>query len=309
MRSRAILMLGLAILFGAASIVLVRQWLATQVTPVAAAPVTRTVVVARVALNFADRLTPVNLREEEWPLNIVPAGAFAHVSDIAGTDQNRVVLRPIDQGEVVLASKVSGQGGRATLSTVIDNSMRAYTIRVNEVSGTAGFVLPNDRVDILLTRHPEGAQDPITDVLLQNVKVLAVDQQSSQSQDKPVVARAVTVLVTQEQAQKLTLAADVGSLTLALRNEADAVATTARTIAVKDLRIGEANTPAAAPTAAPAPVVVPRAPRADPFAKVEVTRGIQSQTVEVSREGGGAPGVARAVKSRQPASAVPSTGG
>jgi pilus assembly protein CpaB len=308
MRARAILMLGLAILFGAVSIVLVRQWMASQVQaprPVAAAE-TKSVVVAQLALRFGDRLTNANLREAEWPVAIVPPGAFEHVSDLTGAGENRVVLYPIGVGEPVLGTKVSGQGGRATLSTVIDKDMRAYTISVNEVSGTAGFVLPNDRVDILLTRHADGQADPITDVLLQNVKVLAIDQLVNEKNDKPVVVRSVTILVTQEQAQKLTLAVTVGSLTLVLRNESDSTATEARTISVKDLRVGEANTPAPPTPSAATPVVERiQAPKVDPLAKVEVFRGVQSSVVEVNREGGG-PAVARA---RPRSAAGSSTGG
>jgi len=312
MRARALFMLGLAILFGVVSIVLVRQWMASQV-PATPAPTvaeqTKTVVVAQVALKFGDRLTNANLREAQWPTAIVPAGAFEHIADLTAAGENRVVLYPIDAGEPVLGTKVTGQGGRASLSTVIDKNMRAYTISVNEVSGTAGFVLPNDRVDILLTRHPEGSQDPITDVLLQNVRVLAIDQLSNEKNDKPIVGRAVTILVTQEQAQKLTLAVTVGSLTLVLRNESDAVATNARTISVKDLRMGEANNPAppvAAPAAAPAPTpVVERtpAPKVDPLARIEVFRGVQSSVVEVNGEGGG-PAIARA-KARTAAGSTP----
>ena len=311
MRARALFMLGLAILFGVVSIVLVRQWMASQVVPPtpAVAEQTKTVVVAQVALKFGDRLTNANLREAQWPAAIVPAGAFEHMSDLTAAGENRVVLYPIDAGEPVLGTKVTGQGGRASLSTVIDKDMRAYTISVNEVSGTAGFVLPNDRVDILLTRHPEGQTDPITDVLLQNVRVLAIDQLSNEKNDKPIVGRAVTILVTQEQAQKLTLAVNVGALTLVLRSESDATAINARTISVKDLRVGEANNPAppvAAAAPAPTPVVERTpAPKVDPLARIEVFRGVQSSVVEVNREGGG-PAVARA---RPRTAAGSSTGG
>jgi pilus assembly protein CpaB len=171
---------------------------------------------------------------------------------------------------------------------------------VNEVSGAAGFILPNDRVDILLTRHPEGQQDPITDVLLQNIKVLAINQLANQKTDQPVVGHAVTIEVTQEQAQKLTLAATVGSLTLVLRNESNSTATDAHTVSVKDLRVGEANTPAAAAAPTPTPVVVERtpAPKVDPMARVEVFRGVQSSVVEVNRDAGGSTARARPSSAR-----------
>src|SRR5260370_30738728 len=131
MRARAILMLGLAILFGAVSIVLVRQWMASQVQaprPVAAAE-TKSVVVAQLALRFGDRLTNANLRQAEWPTAIVPPGAFEHLSDLTGPGENPVVLYPIGVGEPVLGTKVSGQGGRATLSTLIDTDIPPSTTR------------------------------------------------------------------------------------------------------------------------------------------------------------------------------------
>jgi pilus assembly protein CpaB len=314
MRARAVFMLGLAILFGVISIILVRQWMASQVTAPAPAVAeqTKSVVVAQVPLKFGDRVTNANLREAQWPVAIVPASTFEHIADLTAGGESRVVLYPIAAGEPVLESKVTGVGGRATLSTVIDKDMRAYTISVNEVSGAAGFILPNDRVDILLTRHPEGQPDPITDVLLQNIKVLAINQLANQKTDQPVVGHAVTIEVTQEQAQKLTLAATVGSLTLVLRNESNSTATDARTVSVKDLRVGEANTPAppaAAPAPAPTPVVVERtpAPKVDPMTRVEVFRGVQSSVVEVSRDAGGP--TARARPSSARTAAGSSSGG
>jgi pilus assembly protein CpaB len=120
--------------------------------------------------------------------------------------------------------------------------MRALTIRVNDVLGVAGFILPGDRVDILLTREI-GKNRPITDLLLQNVKVLGIDQEASEDKEKPKVARAVTLEVTPRQTQKLTLATEVGTLSLALRNRQNAEAYPARTITVDDLKASEVNDP------------------------------------------------------------------
>jgi len=121
-----------------------------------------------------------------------------------------------------------------------------------------------------------------TDILLQNVSVLAIDQDSSDRADKPVVARAVTLEVTPEQAQKLTLASSVGTLSLALRNVANAEAIKARTIGLSDLRIGEANVPPpveAKPPPAPTPV-------ADTPPSVSIVRGTAMSQYEVVRESG-----------------------
>lgn len=139
---------------------------------------------------------------------------------------------------------------RATLSSLIGEDRRAITIRVNDVLGVGGFVLPGDRVDILLTRAAVN-ETPATDVLLQNVRVLGIDQEASDKKDTPMVARAVTIEVTPEEAQRITLGTQVGTLSLALRNAADGASAKVRTISLHDLhpeaapiraRIGEAGT-------------------------------------------------------------------
>src|SRR3712207_1102010 len=111
----------------------------------------------------------------------------------------------MEENEPLLKAKVTGPGQRASLAAVIDPGMKAMTVRVNDVNGVAGFVLPGERVDILLTRTME-KNESWTDVLLQNVKVLAADQSADDRADKPSVAKAVTLEVSTAQAQKLTLA-------------------------------------------------------------------------------------------------------
>jgi Flp pilus assembly protein CpaB len=204
----------------------------------------------------------------DWPAGAVPEGSFKSIDDIlgkkeaakketgetaaGGKEQNReiparVVLRTIEVNEPILKSKITGFGGRASLSTLIAPGMRATTIRVNDITGVAGFVLPGDRVDILLTRDPAGGGQRSrganlqTDVFLQNMKVLAIAQDANEDRNKPAVVKAVTLEVTPTQAQKLTLAQKLGSLSLALRhvNTVDAIAL--QSIKARDLRVGEAN--------------------------------------------------------------------
>src|SRR5438128_2732198 len=177
------------------------------------------VVTAKTLLNYGDRIAPANLQVVDYPIQSVPAAAFSKIEDIAAPGEERVALRTIVPGEPVLASRISGKGGRATLSTMIDKGMRAITIAVNDVKGVAGLIQVADRVDVLLTRNDHSQ----TDVLLQNVKVLGIDQQATDDdkkdkKDKPVVAKAVTLEVSTEDAQKLTLGSSIGSLSLALRN-------------------------------------------------------------------------------------------
>lgn len=272
MRQRAILMLGLAVVLGIAAVFLLRGFI-TRNAPTAQA--TGSVVVAKVALNFGDDLTPQNLIAVPWPAESVPVGAFGSVGQMLPTGVKRVALQPIVKGEPVLLSKVSGPGGRATLSAVIHPGYRAMTIGVNDVLGVAGFVLPGDQVDIMLTRRGEST----TEILLQGVRVLGIDQDANQQKDKPVVAHAVTLEVTPEQAEKLTLAATVGTLSLALRKMGNDEEVATKPVGLGDLR-ASIDQSAKAASSSPQPVV-------DTTASVRILRGVTPTEYEVGIVGNG----------------------
>ena len=246
MKSRAFWMLGLALVLAGTAVFLARGWIENQPirTAVAAPKATRIVVAGR-RLDFGAIIRKEHLRVIAWPSEAVPVGAFTSIGLLVREKDHRVALRRIEANEPVLKSKVSGFGGRASLSATIAKEMRAATIRVNDVDGVAGFILPGDRVDILITRHPitggkvkrgRSNRNIITDILLQNVKVLAVDQEADESKNKPTVARAVTLEVTPEQVQILVLAQQVGKLSLALRNVSNANPTKTKTVTMSDLR-------------------------------------------------------------------------
>lgn len=278
MNTRALVMLGVAVGLGGVAVVLARSVIqapAPQV-PVAAAPAPElpNVVVAKGALAFGKKLTASDLKIVPWPADAVPAGAFSSVDQLTA-DGGRVVLRALEPGEPVLPNKISGPGGRATLSTLIAGEMRAVTIRVNDVNGVAGFVLPGDRVDVMMTRDRD-PENPVNAIILQNVKVLGVDQEISERKDTPIVARAVTVEVTPEEAQKLTLGSTVGSLSLALRHHTDGDAPAARPVGLSDL---------VAPPSAPLSDA-PAAVAAAPAYTVRVVRGTAQEEVSVSRDPG-----------------------
>ncbi|MBZ9734398.1 Flp pilus assembly protein CpaB [Mesorhizobium sp. CA18] len=225
MRANTLIMVVLAGIFGVLAVVLVNIWLAGQRNALAQANGVQaaTVVVAAVPLKFGDALSADNLREIAWPAGAVPAGAFKTVKEAMAGNGARQALQTISANEPVLATKITGPGQRATLSAVLDEGMKAVSIRVNDVLGVAGFVFPGDRVDILLSRSVrdnEGADKSFVDVLLQSVKVLAVDQIADATKDNPTVVKAVTVEVSTKDAQKLTLAAGAGQLSLALRQAA-----------------------------------------------------------------------------------------
>jgi pilus assembly protein CpaB len=290
MKLRAFVMLGLAALLGVVAVYLAQGWIESQTKHVAA-PEDKlnltTVVIAKRPLKLGDEITREFLQEVPWPANAVPQDSFRKMDELvkAGSEA-RVALRSIQVNEPILKSKITGFGGRATLSTLIEKEMRGFTIRVNDVIGVAGFIMPGDHVDVLLTRT-RSKDDPITDVLMQNVKVLGIDQQASDDKDKPSVVKAVTLEVTTDQGQKLALAGTVGALSLALRHSLNTGEIAHRTIRERDLvdDMLVRKTEPAKP-AAPAPV----ARRANPYTSVKVVRGVTATTQEVVIESPGAAG-------------------
>ena len=248
MRKSTIVMIAFAVLFGLLAVFVAQSWLNSQAEQRMRSlesnkkpSNTATIVVASKPLRFGNELTAGHLSEVEWPGKSLPAGAFAKIADVVNGSAKRVVLTAIEANEPILASKITGPGQRATLSAAIADGMRAITIRVNDVEGVAGFVLPGDRVDVALTRQKD--KEATTDVVLQNIKVLAIDQTADERNDKPSVAKAVTLEVDTGSAQKLALAASIGTLSLMLRKAGEIVVDPTRRITLSDL-LGEVVTPA-----------------------------------------------------------------
>ncbi|HVV65569.1 MAG TPA: Flp pilus assembly protein CpaB [Rhizomicrobium sp.] len=224
---RNIASIAVAILLGLIAVILVRNYLAA--TPQARAPggavlATTPVVVAAQPLARGVALQPSLLKVVNYPQSDVPASSFRSVAELTGEkDGARLTLRSIVADEPILTGSVSEPGGKLNLSTVLDDGMRAISVRSNDVAGVGGFVLPGDRVDVLLTRAV-GAGDrahSVTQVLAENALVLGVDQSDNAEEHKPVVAKAVTVEVTPDQAQAISLGQSVGTITLALRHVSD----------------------------------------------------------------------------------------
>jgi pilus assembly protein CpaB len=225
-RSSTVLMLGGATICALIATSLTASLLNTdrpKPAPVAApiappAPEIRKIVVAARPLPFGTLLTSDSLKEIPWPNDLDLPGTFTAAAKLAL--EQRTVLSAIGENEPILQSRLSAPGQSATFSALIRNGLTAVTIRVDDVMGVAGLVQPEDHVNVLLTQNHGAAGGPKGDAysatLLQNVRVLAVDQTIDRTrQIKP--ARAVTLEVDLEQAQKLTLAASVGQLSLALR--------------------------------------------------------------------------------------------
>ncbi len=180
-----------------------------------------TIVVAAQPLQFGATVSADNITEIPWAAGALPDGAFASKEDILKGGR-RVVLSQFNRNEPVLSSKITGPGQRGTLSSLLEEGKRAVTVRVDDVRGVAGFVAPGDFVDVVLIgEDPAFQRENYSEILLHHVKVLAIDQVASERQEQPTVAKAVTVEVTPEQAQKILLANNVGKLSLILRQPGD----------------------------------------------------------------------------------------
>ena len=201
---------------------------------------TSTVLVATRALRFGDKIDSAAVRATKWIAGTEPAGSFRTLEEFQVGVEARAALGPIEVDEPILGAKVTGPGERPTLSALVEDNMRALTVPVDEVFGVAGFILPGDRVDVVLTRALK-AGDPTTsqaDVLVQNAKVLAIDQQADQRLDAPSVSSAVTLEVDTEMAQKLALGRSIGRLSPTLRAAGSAHRAEVGSVSIADLAGG-----------------------------------------------------------------------
>jgi pilus assembly protein CpaB len=277
-RSKSLIMVVLAVAFGVMAIFAGQRWLDRQAAaqrvvrePALAKPIETTIVVAKTPLKFGTEVTHSHLTEIPWVGEALPEGSFRFISDILNGQGRRVALSSIEINEPVLKAKITGPGQRASLAAVLEDGMKAVTVRVNDVLGVAGFVLPGERIDVLLTRNLE--KESYADLILQNVRVLAIDQLADDRADKPAVVKAVTLEVTTQQAQKLALASTVGTLSLSLRSATQKDFEIAQRVKIEDLFRGSID---------PAPVsALKDAPPPRVSATVGVTRAMKREEYSV----------------------------
>ena len=251
MRKGNLFILLLAIAMGGIAAFLARNWIAAHA--IVAPPARARSSWQRRRSPSAPNSTATTSRRSRGHSGKMPEGAFTTRQELF-KDGRRVALSPIQRNELILKTKVTGPGQRASLSALLDQGKRAVTVRVDDVRGVAGFVLPGDRVDVVLIRSvtgPGNSTENISDVLLQHVKVLAVDQLVNERQEKPTIAKAVTLEVDTDQAQKILLATNVGKLSLILRQAGESNPAYAKRVTEKDLARTD-PVAAAAPVAAPA---------------------------------------------------------
>jgi pilus assembly protein CpaB len=256
------------------------------------------IVVAAQNVSIGARLTEADLRLAPWPRAVPLAGSFQKISDAVG----RGVIVSMISNEPVLDSKLAATGGGAGLTATIPEGMRAVGVKVNDVIGVAGFVLPGSRVDVVVSGSPNKNGDiEISKVILENVQVLAAGQNvSSDVNGKPQNVQVVTLLVTPEESQKLALASVDGKIQLALRNPLDLELTNPQGVR-REVLYGsspaapEAPKPApvrtvvrrvSAPPAPPAPAPAP-APAPPEKLELQLIQGSKTQSVTFDKPGGG----------------------
>jgi len=280
---RAVVMLIISVVLGLAVTALAVAWVSQK-----GSIASNKVVVAAMDIELGTRLNPQMLRVVDWPSGSVPPGAFDDLKNI----QDRVVRTSIQRGEAVLAAKLAPLGTQGGLSAVIAEGKRAMTVRVNDVVGVAGFALPGNYVDVMVSAQqdrtgtkPSDENQQISKTVLTHVLVLAVAQEAGRDDTKPKVVNAVTLELTLADAEKLDLARNIGTLSLVLRNQIDTGASPTLGVRKSDLlgvaELAATNTVSTKPIAKVRAVRVPEGGPLIEKIKVEVIRGVQRSNAEI----------------------------
>lgn len=213
MNKRFIVMLSIALLLALLAAWVANRWVQSKAIPDKAV----SVVVAAVEIPFGVKLEEAHVKVISWPENAVPKGTYSLKKDVVG----KVTMNKFYADEIITEKRISEYLGGSTLSALITKEYRAISVRVDDVVGVAGFILPGNKVDILSTKKDRIANQATTTTLLQNIKVLAVDQEASQEKEKPAIVRAVTLELKPEQAEIMVQAMQEGTIQLTLRNPLD----------------------------------------------------------------------------------------
>ncbi|RQW82765.1 MAG: Flp pilus assembly protein CpaB [Methylococcus sp.] len=228
LNSRTLILLAIALVLALAAVFVAQRWLSSkQEAPVATVIETVPVVVAAAQIDPLDKIKPDQLKVMELPKSSVPFDAslpggglnfFGKPDEVVG----KFATQAIFPNELIVRQRLRDNQGGSSLSNILAPSMRAVSVRVNEATGVAGFLLSGNHVDILNTRKAPDSDAIVTQLVLQNVKILAVDQDAStDDKGKPTLAKTVTVEVRPQEASKLMRAAEVGTIQIVLRNPGD----------------------------------------------------------------------------------------
>jgi pilus assembly protein CpaB len=273
----------LAIVIGALAAALVYRHLRELRSEIEAsrqtAPGTVDIVVASDTIPAGGRIGEQQVKLAAWPETIVPDGAIRDPKTVI----NSVARVTIEKNQPLSQSQLLGQGAEV-LPLMIPDGMRAMSVRVDDVTGVSGFITPNSRVDVLIAGTPggEGNEGQRSKVVLQNIRVLAIGKSITQTQEKPVEVPTVTLLVSPEEAERLTLATRYEPVRLALRNYSDDLVVGTPGLSTATLfGAPQRQVVASAPPAAPAPPGPPPARPRRPRYSVEVLLGERMTRQEI----------------------------
>jgi pilus assembly protein CpaB len=217
---RAAAFWGVAIIAGLGAALLITKYLERRTVTVSTP--TAKIVVAATDLPMASRIRAEQVRLTDWPISGIPPGALRDVREAV----DRSLTSRVFEGEPILPGKLAAKDVGSGITALLSMNMRAMAVRVDDVIGVAGFIHPDDRVDVIVVMHPtkpEGAE-AVAKVILQNVKVLSVGKELEVSESKRSTATSstsATLMVNPEEAEKLALAANEGRITLTLRSWID----------------------------------------------------------------------------------------
>lgn len=213
-KRRGLTLIFLSLIMAAGAAWVANTWVKGQMISKATAhPNTQLVVAAAMAIPYSTKVESRHLKLVEVPEGVLPAGAYTDIADVEG----QVATGAIARGEILVSERFARHTRGSTLAALVSENMRAITVRVNDVVGVAGFLLPGNTVDVLSARKDRN-QHATIETILTNIKVLAVDQTAATDENEPVIVRAVTLETTPQQAEKLVKASTEGSIQLTLRN-------------------------------------------------------------------------------------------
>ncbi|PLX86248.1 MAG: Flp pilus assembly protein CpaB [Desulfuromonas sp.] len=260
-----VIALGVAVLFGVVAVILANRWLEARtleerVVVKESVPLTK-VVIATQDLNIGSRLTMDKLALADWPKSSLPAGAFENLEEVEG----RITVSKMIAGNPVMASGLAGEGAGVGLVAVITHGKRAMSIKVDEVVGVGGFILPHTFVDVISVKKNGSSSNQTAKTILQKIEVLAIAQETFAEDGKAQIVRTVTLEVDPKQAERLALATNEGKVHLVLRNPIEEIAEAPKPKPVAKKRVARVVAPKA---------LKPRVyvPKPSPHA-VEVIRG------------------------------------
>jgi pilus assembly protein CpaB len=214
------------------------------------------IVVAATDIPIGTKILEPQLKVTSWPKDSIPPGS----AQLAEMVVSRVAIRPITRGDAVTEQKLkpkSGSAGSGFMTYVVPQGHRAVTVAVNEVAGVAGFLTPNDRVDVIVTTPiPGNEKESVSKIMLENIPILATGQVTDQKEGKPVVVPTVTLDLMPEDAEKLVLSASKGTLHLLLRNIEDSTSTNSKGATIGKVLYGMERAPVVTRQIAPRPAPV-----------------------------------------------------